>query len=98
MRVIASAEAMAFVRARGGRLFVWVVPMRYGPDPRRVFSLEAATQDPGGHTFVRFRHDDVELLLDAGDEGAPEELHVALVGRVRRRIRAYWNGTSFTRA
>lgn len=96
MRIVASPEAVEFVRSRGGTVFVWTLPMRYGYGFQNVFALEASTDSPGPEReFVRFRGAGIDLLLDAGAHEAPESIHLAVVGRFRKRVRAYWNGNSF---
>jgi hypothetical protein len=98
MRVLATPEAVAFVRERGGRVFVWTLPMDVASGGATVFALEASTESPGpGRDFVRLAGSDFDVLIDAGDRGLPDELHVALKGWRRKRIRAYWNGNSFGR-
>jgi hypothetical protein len=95
VRVVASPEAVAFVRERGGRLFVWTVTMEYGYG-REVFVLEASTQSPGAKRS--FRHvpgEGFDVLLDTGGRETPDELHVEVRGWRRRRVRAYWNRKSF---
>jgi hypothetical protein len=99
MRVIASADAVEFVRLGGGRVYVWPVEMNAATGGAVVFSLEASTRSPGAeHAFVRFGGEDFDVLLDAGDHGMPDELHLAVKGWRRKRLRAYWNGNSFGRA
>lgn len=98
MRVLATPEAVAFVRQGGGRLFVWTLPMDVPSGGASLFALEASTESPGvEHDFQRLSGPDFDVLIDAGDRGLPEELHVALKGWRQKRIRAYWNGNSFGR-
>ena len=99
MRVVASPEAIAFVRERGGRVFVWTVTLDAPTGAAAVFSLEASTDSPGAEReFVRFAGDEFDVFLTAEERGLPDELHLAVKGWRRRRIRAYWNGKSFGRA
>jgi hypothetical protein len=96
MRLIATPEAIEHIRAHGGALFIWAVTMAYGYE--RVFALEASTESPGPErTFHRIRSHGVDLLLDTDGRDLPDELHLQMRGRRRRRIRAYWNGNSFGR-
>jgi hypothetical protein len=46
--------------------------------------------------FQRFEGAGIELLLDCGGRDLPESVHLDLSGLVRKRIRAAWNGNSFT--
>lgn len=95
MKVVAALEAVRFIREHGGQLFVWVVSIRYGAG--NVFVLEASTDSPGPeHDFRLMGGDDFDVLLDTEGREPPEELHVALRGRLRKQLRAYWNGNSFT--
>lgn len=96
--MIAAAEAVEFVRERGGRLFVWPIPMDAPTGGAIVFALEASTESPGAEReFARFAGEGIDVLLDTSDHGAPDELHLAVTGWRRKRIRAYWNGNSFGR-
>jgi hypothetical protein len=98
MRVVASPEVTALVRASGGRVFVWPLTLEGVHAGTGVFSLEAATESPGaGHEFVRVQAKGFEVLIDASEHGLPDELHLAVKGWRRKRIRAYWNGHSFGR-
>jgi hypothetical protein len=94
VRIIATPAAMDFVRERGGSVFVWTVSMSYGYHP--VFALEASTDPPGvDHRFERFPAGDIEVLLDTDGRDLPDSVHLHVRGRLRPRIRAYWNGHSF---
>lgn len=96
MRIVASPEVVEFIRTHGGTLFVWTLSMTYGYGFRGVFSLEASVESPGPEReFLRFDGEGIEVLLDPGDHGTPESLHLELKGRIRRRVAAYWNGHNF---
>lgn len=98
MRVIASPEAIALVREGGGRVFVWPLDLEGPSAGRGVFALEASTVSPGAdRPFVRFAGEDVDVFLDTSAHGAPDELHLAVTGWFRKRVRAYWNGHSYGR-
>jgi hypothetical protein len=98
VRVIASPEAIALVREGGGRVFVWPLDLEGPSAGRGVFALEASTDSPGAdRPFVRFAGEDVDVFLDTSVHGAPDELHLAVTGWFRKRIRAYWNGHSYGR-
>lgn len=95
MRIHATPAAVEWVRARGGVLFVWAVTMEYGYHP--VFVLEASVEPPGPiGDFQRFEGGGIELLLDAGGRDLPESIHLDVSGVFRKRVRAAWNGHSFT--
>ncbi len=94
MQLVATPEAIEYVRTHGGALFVWAVTMAYGY--HEVFALEASTESPGpDRRFRRIEAQDIAVMLDTDGRELPEELHLRMRGRWRRRIRAYWNGNSF---
>jgi hypothetical protein len=95
MRIEATPQAIDHVRDRGGVLYVWTVTMEYGYHP--VFVLEASTDAPGPtRDFQRFEGEGIVLLLDCGGRDLPDSVHVDISGVLRKRIRAAWNGNSFT--
>jgi hypothetical protein len=95
VRIVATPEAVDYVRTQGGVLYVWTMTMEYGYHP--VFVLEASLESPGAdRTFQRFEGEGIELLLDAGPRDLPEAVHLDVSGVLRKRIRATWNGNSFT--
>jgi hypothetical protein len=95
VRVEATPEVVEHVRSRGGVLYVWTVTMEYGYQP--VFVLEASIDSPGAErTFQRFEGEGIVLLLDTGGRDLPDSVHLDVSGVVRKRIRASWNGNSFT--
>ena len=76
-------------------LYVWTVTMEYGYHP--VFVLEASVDSPGPeHRFQRFEGEGIALMLDVGGRDLPEAVHLDVTGVLRKRIRASWNGNSFT--
>jgi hypothetical protein len=95
VRIEATPDAVDYVRSRGGVLYVWTVTMEYGYHP--VFVLEAAVDSPGPEReFQRFEGEGIELLLDCGERELPDSVHLDVSGVLRKRIRAAWNGNSFT--
>ena len=95
VRVVATSEAVEFIRARGGRLWVWPRhPVRPG-----LVTLDAATDRPPGElAFVTVPHkSDFDLFLDARGWGEPDFLDVDLRGRRRQRVVAFWNGLAYLR-
>lgn len=69
--------------------------MAYGYDP--VFTLEASTESPGtSFRFQRFGVEDIDVLLDTAGRQLPESVYLDLRGVLRKRVRAYWNGHSFS--
>jgi hypothetical protein len=95
VQIHATPAAIEYVRARGGVLYVWAVTMEYGYHP--VFVLEASIDAPGPERhFQRFESKGVTLLLDCGGRDLPESVHLDITGVIRKRIRAAWNGNTFT--
>ena len=95
VRIEATPEVVEHVRSRGGVLYVWTVTMEYGYHP--VFVLEASIDAPGPvGDFQRFEGEGIVLLLDCGGRDLPDSVHLDMSGVLRRRIRAAWNGHSFT--
>jgi hypothetical protein len=91
MRVKASASALDFVRQRGGKLYVWSQSSRCCRG--RLTLLAAATEDDGRHHFRRVPADGIELYVDL--RSLPKELELDVGGRLRRSIRAYWDGCAW---
>jgi hypothetical protein len=98
VRLIASPEAVAFVRERGGRAFVWPLELEGPSLGDGVFALEVSTESPGAeHGFARFAGEEIDILIDTTEHGVPDELHLAVKGWRRKRLCAYWNGHSYGR-
>jgi hypothetical protein len=105
-RVVASPRAAAYIRARGGSVWVWL-------DPHRCLvgsyiHLEAHTEPPGTSRETRFSRssrrphrfrevpaDGFTVRFDHGWMEPPEELHLDLRGWRTKRVEAYWNGCVF---
>jgi hypothetical protein len=91
MQVVASPEARELVRKGGGRLFVWARKSRCcGP----ITFLQTSTEAPE-REFRRVEADDIEVYFAAGIRKLPDELHVEVRGRLRRRLEAYWDGCAY---
>jgi hypothetical protein len=94
MRVLVAPKVVELIRQEGGALFVWADRTQ---DAQRVTYLEASTESPGPErTFRRMEGEAFDLFLDIGDRELPNELHLEMTGWPRRRIRALWNGATFT--
>jgi hypothetical protein len=106
VEIIASHEALEFVRGTGGRLWVWLDP--HGGLGSPYIYLMTATEPPGAtkatrrlrsarrpHRFRTYPVQDVDILLDAGRLEPQQELHLELKRFPRRRVEAYWNGAIF---
>ena len=88
-----SSEAAGFIGQRGGRLWVWAAYPRMccaGTPPW----MHAATEPPAGISgFSSVTVAGVQLSFRAfGNARQPDILEIALRGRRRRRVEAYWDG------
>ena len=94
IRIVAPPDVREFVRARGGRLYVWTVP-HYSPRGT-ITLLETAASRPAGAAdrFVRFTAGDFDLYLDCGPRAWPRELVLELKRR-RQVVRAYWDNCAY---
>ncbi len=93
MRVVASLEAVEFVRERGGSAFVWVDCLQC---QGTVSFLQASTDSPGpDRRFRMLTGDDFDLFLDPADLELPDEIQLEVRGWHRKRLRASWNGATF---
>jgi hypothetical protein len=92
VKVVASAEAVDFVRKRGGRLYVWVTTDRCcrGAHAR----LRASTELEAERDFAPVPAEGFDLYF-ARMGREPKELHVDVRGRRRRRIEAYWDNCAW---
>jgi hypothetical protein len=96
MVVEISPDAAAFVRERGGRLWVWAAYPRLCCAASPAW-MHAATSPPSGLTGFRLVGPPADTagleLFFAGLAGrAPGHLEVALHGRRRPAVEAYWDG------
>jgi hypothetical protein len=89
MRVVASPEAVAFVRERGGRLFVW--PYRSGYCGS-VMRLRSSTEPAPDREFRRVPAAGFELYFPARMTREPAELEIDVRRFPRRRVEGYWDG------
>ena len=88
MRVIASPDAVKLVRSQGGRLYVW-------PRSGRCCAHGLAWLETGAGPDARWAFDPVPVdgfdLFLARMGRVPDELHVDVAGRRRRKVAAYWD-------
>jgi hypothetical protein len=94
MEIRISDDVRAFVRERGGRLFVWATAHRCCTGPLTL--LDTDTEPPGRRQrqFRRIEADGFELYVDAGHRRLPERLTLEM-GRWPRKVRAFWNDLAF---
>ena len=92
VRVEVSSEAADFVRARGGRLWVWAATPRvccWGTPA----IMHAATERPPRVTgFTPAEDAPLEVWFRAPGGRRPDVLEIGLAGRRRARVEAYWDG------
>ncbi|MBA3765014.1 MAG: hypothetical protein H0X05_05835 [Actinobacteria bacterium] len=90
MWIEATPEVCSFVKEHGGMLFVW--PRRFLGFPGGLTMLETTTEPPPD--ALEWRRIEMRnfLLFVPRKMRLPEQLHLQLRGRFRRRIDALWNG------
>jgi hypothetical protein len=96
MRAEVSAEAGEFVRGQGGRLWVWAAHPRVCCWGTPAY-MHAATKPPGlsGFCTVPLAEAGLEIWFRAPAGRLPDVLEIAMRGRRRPRIEAYWDGCRF---
>jgi hypothetical protein len=93
VNAVASPRAVALIRERGGRLYVWLDRQRCC---QGATYLHTAFGRPPGHLFDAIGTDQrFELHLDTGSRQPPSEIHLDVRGLRRERVEAYWNGCVF---
>jgi hypothetical protein len=89
--VTVTPEAAARITESGGRLFVWSRTTRCCGG--RTCLLQTSTEPDTRHSFRQVEADGIELYVDLPH--LPSTLEIDVVGRVRRSVRAYWNGLAW---
>jgi hypothetical protein len=93
MRIKATPEARSWIKEQGGLLFVRLSKVVSARGAMR--RLLATTDVPANpFDYQRFETKGFVLFLQPGVP-PPREMHVEVVGRMRRRIAAFWNGCAF---
>jgi hypothetical protein len=93
VRLVATDEALEFLRERGGQLYVWTRTHRCCHGGLTV--VESATEPPGEAGFRRVASDGVDVYVPDALHRLPSELHLTLHRFPRRHVRAYWNGCAW---
>jgi hypothetical protein len=108
VKIVTSEKAAAFIRERGGHVWVWLDPRRglvgsyvwleahcEAPRSSRRSSFTRSSRRP--HRFHRLEANGVTVHYDWGRLDPPEELHFDVKGWRRRteHLEAYWNGSVF---
>jgi hypothetical protein len=90
VRVLADPAVIEFIQQRGGMVFIrpyrtsWCAP---------IVDLEATTRPPPhALDYGRERGEGLLQFFHPSIRRRPEELHVAVKGRRRPRVRVYWDG------
>jgi hypothetical protein len=92
MRVEVSAEAVAFVAARGGTVWVWAQrpAMCCNGTPAGMRASRSPPANLTGFTETAASGIDVRFRPPGGR--TPDVLEVGLHGRRRPKVEAYWDG------
>jgi hypothetical protein len=93
VNIVATPEARSRIRESGGLLFVRLSPPRSVRGAMRSVLL-TTDPPPDALDYQRFETKGFLLFLEPGLR-PPRELHVHVVGWLRRRVRAFWNGCAF---
>jgi hypothetical protein len=93
MRIKASAEARSWIREQGGLLFVRLSRVLSARGAMRNL-LVSTEPPPDAFEYQRFETKGFVLFLQPGVI-PPNEMHVEVVGRIKRRLAAFWNGCAY---
>lgn len=94
MKVVLSDQAKAFVKARGGTLFVRAKNTRCCGGA--IVVLTTSTSPPRDiENFARFGADDVDVYYQGSERGRPNQLVVELRGKIHPHLEAYKDGCVF---
>jgi hypothetical protein len=92
VRVQVSAEAAEFVRARGGRVWVWAAHPRMCCSGAPAW-MHAATRPPTGLAgFSEVADADVQVWFRGVGGLRPDVLEIGLRARRQPKVEAYWDG------
>ncbi len=91
VRALASPEASAFIRERGGRLYVWAT--RLMCCGASVKTVHTSTEAPSRlSNFRELDAGEFSLFVDPSIGDPPAQIEVTLRGRWHQRIRTSWDG------
>jgi hypothetical protein len=93
MRIKASPEARSWIREQGGLLFVRLSRVLSARGAMRNL-LVSTEPPPDAFEYQRFETKGFVLFLQPGVI-PPNEMHVEVVGRIKRRLAAFWNGCAY---
>jgi len=95
MRVEISDAAAGFVRAHGGRLWVWAAYPRLRCCGMQAW-MRASMQKPADLAgFTQLHAAGVDVRFRSLGGRAPEVLEIGLHGRHRPQVEAYWDGCCY---
>jgi hypothetical protein len=95
MRIEITESAAEYVRARGGRLWVWAAYPALRCDGMQA-RVHAVTQLPRNATgFSACHAGGVQILFRRFGGREPQVLQIGMHGRIRPRAEAYWDGCLF---
>ena len=92
VRVEVSPEAADFIRAHGGRLWVWAARPRMCCQGTPAYMYAATGPPPGVSGFSPAPAAGLDILFRAPAGRVPDVLEIGLHGRRRPRVEAYWDG------
>jgi len=94
MLVVVSPETVAFIRDRGGLLFVWACRSH---GPRCTLTTLRASLDPPRRAleFRRIALPEFLVFLHPDMRSLPSELRVELRGNTFPHVNAYWDGLAW---
>jgi hypothetical protein len=90
MKVVAAPGVGEFVRGRGGALYVRTDPHRCCSG--NVTYLITRAGPERGREYSRYEAEGFEVFFSSGRLDLPDELHLEVRGRRKKRVEAYWNG------
>jgi hypothetical protein len=92
VRVVSSPDVAETVQAGGGRLYVW--PRQGSCCGKANLTLDTGPGPRAGVEFDRVPAEGFELHM-ARMGRLPDELHLEVHGRRRKRVAAYWDGCAW---
>ena len=96
MKVLATPEVRSLIRENGGLLFVSLSPLASIRGVMRRL-LTSTNLPDDALDYQRFETKGFVVFLEPGIR-APRELHLQMVGHLRRRLQTFWNGYAFVPA
>jgi hypothetical protein len=92
MLVTMSSEAVGYVRARGGRLWVWAAHAQMCCAGSPAWMHAAAEPPPGLSGFREVPAEGVQIWFRGVGDLVPDVLEIGMRGKRRPKIAAYWDG------